>query len=163
MADPVWIAYTGAITGVVGAITGIAGAIMGYISFYRTGTLKSLDLRLELKRAEADLHLVVNGLSEQIEHAKRSRQAVLAATGQLNSGFAQKWATQWELDFGAATEMITKLPKSDSNYSSMSHSELEERLVHIHTELARANKLKEKYEVELAADNKERDRIRGSH
>lgn len=163
MADAAWISYTGAITGIVGAITGIAGAVMGYISYRRTEDLKSLDLRLELKKAESDLHLTVSELPGQIEHAKRSRQSILSANGQYRSGIAQKWATQWEQDLSAADEMLSKLPSLENDYSSFSQKELEARLVSLHREAALATKLKEKYEAEVAADEKERDRIRASH
>ncbi|QNX60182.1 hypothetical protein [Acinetobacter seifertii] len=43
------------LTAIVGAITGIAGSIMGYISLQRLSKIKSLDLRLELKKAETQL------------------------------------------------------------------------------------------------------------
>ncbi len=48
MAEPHWMGYIGMVTGIVGAFTGIADAIMGYLSYKKSSSLKSLDLRLEL-------------------------------------------------------------------------------------------------------------------
>ena len=55
MAEPHWAGYVGMVTGVIGAITGIAGAIMGYIGYRRSNKLKSLDLRLELRKSISDV------------------------------------------------------------------------------------------------------------
>lgn len=162
MADALWVTYAGVVSGIIGAITGISGAVMGYVSYRRTEVFKSLDLRIELKKAEADFNLIANELPDQIEYAKRSRQAILSATGQLRSGLAQKLEAQWEQDFITVKQIIENLPNLDSNYYSSSHFELEEKLMHIYKKIARANKLKEKYELELAADEKERDLIRAS-
>ncbi len=163
MADALWVTYAGAVSGIIGAITGIAGAVMGYVSYRRTEVFKSLDLRIELKKAETDFKLIANELPDQIEYAKRSRQAILSATGQLRSGRAQKLETQWEQDFTTVKQIIENVPNSDSNYYSSSHFELEEKLIHIYKEITRANKLKEKYETELMADEKERDLIQARH
>lgn len=74
------------LTAIVGAITGIAGSIMGYISLQRLSKIKSLDLRLELKKAETQLILTVNDLPELLTKAKRSREAISSAIGQLLQG-----------------------------------------------------------------------------
>jgi hypothetical protein len=163
VSDPIWISIIGATTGIIGAITGIAGAIMGYISYQRTEELKSLDLRIELKRAETDIQLIVNELPSQIEFAKRSRQAVLSATGQLRSGIATQLESQWENDLAEAQKMVEKLPISETDYSSFSQNELEKMLVQVHKETRQATLLKEKYDAEVAKDDKERDRIRAQH
>lgn len=55
MSDPDWLSYAG-------VITGIAGATMGYISYRRTGKMKTLDLRLELRKAVNDLRSSVESL-----------------------------------------------------------------------------------------------------
>ena len=48
--------YVGMATGIIGAITGVAGMILGYVSYKHSNTLKSLDLRLELRKAVNDRH-----------------------------------------------------------------------------------------------------------
>ncbi|UGQ30346.1 hypothetical protein [Acinetobacter calcoaceticus] len=44
-----------------------------------------MDLRLELKKAETQLILPVNDLPELLTKAKRSREAISSAIGQLRS------------------------------------------------------------------------------
>jgi hypothetical protein len=62
-------------TGVVGAVTGIAGAIMGYVSFRRSITLKSLDMRLELGKALNNVHAGLSQIEKLIERANHSSMA----------------------------------------------------------------------------------------
>lgn len=47
MAAPDWVSY-------VGAATGVAGFVMGYVAYRRSGAMKALDMRLELRRAGTD-------------------------------------------------------------------------------------------------------------
>ena len=147
------------LTAIVGAITGIAGSIMGYISLQRLSKIKSLDLRLELKKAETQLILTVNDLPDLLTKAKRSREAISSAIGQLRSGGLKKWIQEWETDHISAKQMISILPNTDSDYTSNSQRDLETKLILIHQQSAKANALKEKYEIELERDEKQRDRI----
>lgn len=50
MLDPSTDSYVGMVTGVIGAVTGVAGGILGYIGYRKTNEIKSLDLRIELKK-----------------------------------------------------------------------------------------------------------------
>src|SRR6266576_178116 len=47
-----WPPYVGVVTGIVGMITGVTGACLGYLGYRRSGRVKALDLRLELRKAE---------------------------------------------------------------------------------------------------------------
>jgi hypothetical protein len=160
MSEQAWLSYTGAITGVIGAVTGIAGAIMGYIGYRRSEELKSLDLRLELRKAANDLRSVVEELTPLLEHATKSRTAVAAATGLLGSGALKKWVSEWKVDLAAVTSMQAELPTSDADYASLGHSVLEAKLVAVHAFHAKAVRLREKYDASLAADDREREHIR---
>ena len=66
MTDPHWTSYVGMATGIVGAITGVSGAIMGYIGYRKSSQNKALDLRLELKKAVANINSDYKILLEQI-------------------------------------------------------------------------------------------------
>ena len=46
-----WPPYVGVVTGIVGMITGVTGACLGYLGYRRSGRVKALDLRLELRKA----------------------------------------------------------------------------------------------------------------
>ena len=160
MSEPIWLSYTGAVTGIIGTITGVAGAIMGYVSLRHARQLKALDLRLELRKAAADLRAVVHELPALLELAKKSRDRVAAATGMRGSGALQEWTRVWEEDITAVRALEAELPAADADYSNATPQELESRLVAIHTTSARAATLKDKYLERLAADDRERDHIR---
>jgi hypothetical protein len=74
MADPHWTSYVGMATGIIGALTGIIG-------YRKASSLKSLDLRLELKKATHNALTDVHQIEELINRASKSRQAVAAARG----------------------------------------------------------------------------------
>ena len=79
------LSYIGALTGVIGAIAGIAGSIMGYFSLRRTGEIKALELRLELVKAATDVFQKIDSVGDLLARAKKSRDAVAAATGMYHS------------------------------------------------------------------------------
>ena len=81
MTEPHWTSYVGMATGIIGAITGVSGAIMGYVSYRRSNRLKSLDLRLELRKAVNELQSNFSQIEKLIEYANQSRVAVFAARG----------------------------------------------------------------------------------
>lgn len=158
MADSNLLPYIGAITGTIGAITGIAGAAMGFVSYRRSGQMKALNLRLELRKAVGDLHDSVQSLSSLLERAKGSRTAVSAATGQ--TGALQHWQGVFEKDLSAVQRLVTETPDPGATYESLSYAELESRLVSVHQIQSQADRLYEKYRASLAADDKEREQIR---
>jgi hypothetical protein len=158
MADSNLLSYVGAISGTIGAITGIAGAVMGFVSYRRSGQMKALDLRIELRKAVGDLHDSVQSLPSLLERAKASRTAVAAATGQ--AGALQHWQGEFEKDLSTVQRLATEIPDSSATYELLSHSELESRLVSVHQIQSQANRLYEKYRASLASDDKEREQIR---
>ncbi|QNX60183.1 hypothetical protein [Acinetobacter seifertii] len=101
----------------------------------------------------------MNDLPELLTKAKRSREAISSAIGQLRSGGLKKWIQEWETDYISAKQMILILPNTDSDYISNSQRDLETKLILIHQQSVKANALKEKYEIELERDEKQRDRI----
>jgi hypothetical protein len=145
MSDPVWLSFTGAVTGVIGTITGVAGASMGYISLRHSKQLKALDLRLELRKANSDLRAAVHELPELLELARRSHDHLAAATGMLKSGASQKWTSNWEEDFAAIRVLEDELPDADADYTTATHLELESKLVAVHAITSRAAPLRDKY------------------
>lgn len=159
MAMPEWLPYVGSVTGCIGAVTGISGAIMGFVSYRRTGHLKALDLRLQLRKAEADLHDAVNGLPNLLEQANRSRANVSAAIGMYQSGQFKLWTEEYGKDTATIETMIQELPAAGATYSKMSHSDLESALVRVHVQQQKAQRLRDKYRAALAADDRTREQI----
>ena len=160
MAELDWLAYTGAISGVVGAITGIAGAVMGFIGYRYSKELKSLDLRLELRKTVSDLVAEVQELPDFLDHINRSHNAVAAATGLRGSGALQKWTTTWEADVVAVKALQQELPDPSVDHADKTPPQLEAMLVTAHTLRARGSRIREKYASELEGDERARDHLR---
>lgn len=160
MSDSAWLSYAGAITGIIGAITGIAGATMGYISYRRSGQMKALDLRLELRKSISDLQSTLQSLPSLLERAKKSHTAVASAIGHLGSSALQLWLSEYETDLSAAKSLESEVPDPSADYVNLAHSELEAKLVALHSLRSKAVHLSEKYHASLASDDKEREQIR---
>lgn len=163
MSDPHWTGYVGMATGIVGAITGIAGAVMGYFSYRRSNSLKSLDLRIQLRIEEHTANSSLSSLGELIDHANKSRQRVAAATGRPHSSMMEQWKKEVEADKTQLVEMLKKAPNTEDNYEILGEKELEARLIKVHKFQSEIDQMKEKYQTALRSDDKERDRIREAH
>lgn len=162
MAEPNWLIYLGATTGVIGAVTGIAGAVMGYVSYRRSGEMKAMDLRLELRKAQIDYCALIRELPALLERAKASRTAVSAATGMLGSGALQHWSSEWEKDDGLARAWGNDLPNPDADHRAAEHKELESKLVQVHEQHGHAVRLRDKYLASQAEDDRQRDHIKAA-
>lgn len=160
MAEPHWTSYVGMITGIIGAVTGIAGAIMGYVSYRKSNSLKSLDLRLELRKAVNDLCATLLQLEMLIENANRSREAIGTAKGLLKSGVMEKWKKDVEDDEKTVKKLLYDSPSVDDNYNDLDPKELESKLVVIHRLQVQTDELKSKYDLAIIADDEDRKKLR---
>ena len=160
MSEQSWLAYTGAIAGIIGAVTGIAGAVLAFMAFRRTGQLKSLDLRLELRRSESTLHSDIHGLVPLLESAKASRTRLSAAQGAYHSGATKHWLAQWDTDLADANSLVEGASVLDIDCSAFSQAELEARLVTVHKLQRQVVQLAGKYQGSLAADDVGREQLR---
>lgn len=154
------LSYVGATTGVIGTCTGVFGAVMGVIAYRRAGALKSIDLRLELRRLDVDLQRVIEGLPHLLEKAKKSREAINAAKGMFKSGAMQGWQQHWEQDLAAVQDLPQRLPCVDFNFDKATHKSLEHKLIEVHKLRGLADRFANKYEASLAADDGDRDHLR---
>lgn len=160
MAEPAWLIYTGTITGIIGAVTGVTGSILGYIAYRRTDQLKTLDLRLELRKSETILIADGKELVPFLDYAKNSKMAVSAATGMRNSGAISNWTSEWEADRTSAVTLTEGVPSANDDYSGLSPTELETKLVQVHALQSAIIRLKKKYEESVAADDRNREQIK---
>lgn len=167
MADAVWMSYVGMATGVVGAITGIAGAVMGYVSYRKIDGIKTLDLRLELRRAANDTRASLSALERLLEYSNRSRKAVASATGRFRSGMMQKWSEEYASDNTLVAGIQVSVPDLDENYDQLTHQELEQKLVAVHSLQNQIKSLSDKYNAAVVSDDEDRrqikEDIRGRH
>lgn len=162
MTEPHWTGYVGIATGIIGAITGISGAIMGYVSYRRSNSLKSLDLRLELKKAVNNVQSNFSQLEKLIERANKSREAVASAMGRLRSGIMEKWKQEVEADKSTVKLLHQNAPVVDKSYDDLTPKELESALVEAHQLQVQVDELRKKYDAAIQADDEDRKHIRES-
>lgn len=160
MSEPGWMGYVGMSTGLIGAITGISGAIMGYVSYRRSNSLKSLDLRIELRKAINVAQSNLQQLEKHIVYANKSREAVAAATGRFKSGMMEKWKQEVEADKNAVKLLFQNAPAADETYDDLTPKELELTLVEVHRLQVQIDELRKKYDATVLADDEERKHIR---
>ncbi len=160
MSGQSWLAYTGAIAGIVGAITGVAGAILAALALHRTSQLKALDLRLELRRTESTLQSDIHDLIPLMESAKTSRTRLAAAQLCYHSGATTHWLSEWDLDLTGAKLLVEGASDLDVDCSKFSQAELEARLVTVHKLQHQVAKIYGKYKNSLAADDAGREQLR---
>lgn len=125
MSNTEMLSYVGALTGVIGTIAGIAGSVMGYFSLRRTGEIKALELRLELVKAATDVFQKIDSVGDLLARAKKSRDAVAAATGMYHSGARQVWLRQFEADHESLNSINESFDELNVDFSSFSLRELE--------------------------------------
>ncbi|WP_097459914.1 hypothetical protein [Mangrovitalea sediminis] len=160
MPEPDWLAYTGAITGIIGAVAGVAGAITACIALRRTKELKALDLRLELRRMEGTLQSDIQDLIPLLERAKTSYTRLAAAQGKFGSGATEEWISQWEADIAEARELVAGSTVLDIDCTGFSQAALEARLVTVHKLQNQVGKFAQKYQDSLAVDCHGREQLR---
>ncbi|MBI3571110.1 MAG: hypothetical protein HY082_08405 [Gammaproteobacteria bacterium] len=147
-------------TGIIGAITGISGAIMGYVSYRRSNSLKSLDLRIELRKAINVAQSDLQQLEKLIEYANKSRERVASATGKFKSGMMEKWKQEVEADKSAVKQLFQNVPAADKSYDDLTPKALESTLVEVHRHQVQIDKLSKKYDTAVRADDEEQKHIR---
>lgn len=129
----------------LGAATGIVGAVLGYLGYRQSRHIKSLDLRIELRKAASDLRADVLELPALLENARGSRAAINAARGLSFTGAFEAWKGQLETDLVSAQALASELPAADNTFRKASQAELEAKLVDVHALGRRANSLRQKY------------------
>ena len=160
MAEPHWMGYVGMVTGVIGAVTGVAGAIMGYVGYRRSNTLKSLDLRLELRKAATDVRIALKQLRELIDAASRSRANNLAARGMSQSGAMHGWNNEVKADNAKLGKLHECVPAEGISYNTLGPSALESELVAVHKCQKEIEVLRDKYISAMRSDEESRKYIR---
>ncbi|WP_139351545.1 hypothetical protein [Rhodanobacter sp. C06] len=152
MAVPDWVSY-------VSLAGGVIGTVSGCMAYRRTGRMKALDLRLELRKTDKDLRDLIGGLGDFLQQANASRQSLVAASGTFRSGSMQGWRIELEADLARIKELEAALPPADANYKGHSSERLESLLVDRHVLQTEAMKLRDKYEAAMKRDDKDREQI----
>lgn len=163
MADPHWTSYVGLVTGIVGAITGISGAVMGYIGYRKSNEIKSLDLRLELRKSIINFESSFSQIEKLLPYANKSHERVASAIGNYHSGAMVIWKKTYEKDQSELKQISDEAQKFSNDLESLSQTGLETELVKIHKLQNQLNALGAKYNKAVESDDKERERIKDRH
>ena len=155
MAEPHWTSYVGIVSGLIGAITGISGALMGYKSYRRSNKLKSMELRLELRKDMNTAYININKMKEQMDKADRSRKRLLFKLGHGRSGAMDKWKNEVSADKNKVVTLLDGVPKSGVDYDKMHIKELERALVKIHGLNGQIQHLLDKYSEAIRSDGEQ--------
>ena len=118
----------------------------------------------------SDVHALIDPLPDLLEKSRDSRITILAHMGwgpkgppgeEQSPSIAWKtWMAAWESDFQAAKDLVRKVPDANETFQHLKHQDLETKLVEVHDLARRATGLRDKYQAELAADDKLRDDLR---
>lgn len=162
MLDPSIGSYVGMGTGVIGAVTGIAGGILGYIGYRKTNEIKSLDLRIELKKGIIEFSNILSKTEKLLPCANVSRQRVAAALGGLESGAMVKWRQDYESDLTVLKGLPNNRP-SISCLEKLNQISLEKEIINLHGLQLKVKELNEKYSDYMQVDEVERGRLRSKY
>ena len=155
MSEELLIGYAGMFTGIIGAITGISGAIFGYIGYARSKKVKSLDLRLEFRKAINILSNDLDRLTKLIADGNESKKRIASASGWFRSGRMVTWNQRIEHDQKKLDELIAASPQKTDVHTKLNEEELETHLVKIHDLQNNTTFLIKKYEASLLEDRGE--------
>lgn len=145
MTDSNLISYIGMATGIIGAVTGATGAILGVLSYRKVNKLKSLDLRLEYRKAVTETDSLASSVGQLIKETNGTRITLAAASGRSKSGFMEQWEEQTKKDKARVQELRSNIPRSDNGFLDLSTNELETALVDIHKTKVALEGYQEKY------------------
>tara|TARA_Y100000588_G_C14151248_1_gene880642 strand:- start:88 stop:558 length:471 start_codon:yes stop_codon:yes gene_type:complete len=116
------------IFGFIGASAGIAGAWVSFVNQKKVQKIKSLDLRIALRR---ELNLVGSRLDEAdilLPNAHKSRLRVLSMTGMLRSGKSVVIQKMLKEDTNSIKLIRENYYRTEKNINTDSYASLEEKL-----------------------------------
>lgn len=161
MSDPgLLFASIGAGAGIIGAITGIAGAIFGYKGYKRSKDVRSLDIRLELRKDVNALDQDLIRLTDLIVESHQSKQRRASADGWFRSGAMEKWTQDVKNDQEKIEELKRLSPKKSVNFDLLNEKQLEAKLVEVHDLQLTITTMLKKYEDSLSDDRENAKLIR---
>ncbi|WP_413183382.1 hypothetical protein [Paraburkholderia sacchari] len=152
MPDADWTNYVGTATGLIALAVSIG-------AYRRSNQIKSLDMRIELRKVIGESHDSLNNLRSLIDYAAGSRRAVLAARGQGRSGAMQVWEQTLTTDRAEIERIAAALRSEDADFAALSQARLETELVAAYKLKTGLTNLVDKYRGEVTADNDARRQI----
>jgi hypothetical protein len=141
-------------------VASLVGAVAGVWALIRTSRFKALDLRIPLRKDEADLRDLIDSLPGLMQRAVQSRNAIDGARGLYKSGVHVMFVEEMEAATKAIQDLTKMRPLDGQDHRGVSAADLESRIVEIHRVTVRAKALRDKFLASIATDDHERERLR---
>ena len=151
------------VAGAIGAITGGIALVVSIKSYLLAKEMKSLDLRLDLRKAFNNLDVLLSGIGGYLDFVHQSHIRVLAATGRNQSGEMQLFEEDFAGDRTRLSRLLGSQPRRESNYERLTPSELEKRVEAVHAFHVQVADLRGKYQKLFESDEERRREIREVH
>lgn len=158
-----WVDFAGVFFGLIGAVTGCTGAVISYKNFKKVQKVKSLDLRIELRRTINEIRALLLEAENLLPRAYKSRLAVHSATGKLRSGATASWQTEYMKDLKSLEDINERFCRAEKHLNVDSYETLEQKLDSIDQLKREILPIVSKYLETLKEDDKVRERIRDQH
>ena len=146
-------AVVGMLTGIVGGASGLIGLFVSIWNVRRVSAIKSLDLRLELRRALEDHALQRNGIEEFLDRVFQSHRRVQAVQVGTGGGAARILEEEFTNDKAWLARLLEAAPRARESYQDLSPAQLEEELVAVHRSSGQLKALRDKYNDVLQKDD----------
>jgi hypothetical protein len=143
----------------IGAIAGVIALVVSIAAHRRTHKVKSLDMRVELRKVLAESHEALSNLRTLIDYAAGSRRAVLAARGHGRGGTMVLWEQHLATDRAEIDRITAALRSEAADFTTMSEVQLEEELVAAYKLKTALSTLVQKYRDEVTQDHDARRQI----
>ncbi len=140
----------------VGAITGPIALLVSAKSYALARSVKTLDLRLELKKAYNKLDIALSGIEEFFAHVHQSHTRVAAAIGLLNSGAMVLFEQEFTQDRDRLRGLLATQPMRSTNFERIAAAELVDQIAAIHAFQSQIDDLRAKYQKILDSDDEHR-------
>jgi uncharacterized coiled-coil DUF342 family protein len=153
MTEPHW-------TGYVGMLSGIIGVGVALFSNWKVNKIKSLDLRLELKKLVLNINSNLVQLDELMDLANSSRTNMSAARGRTTSGEMVKWKDEYQKALSIKDTLLQNAPDPSNKYTNLSPHKLENKLIELFDYAGKVNTLCDKYKQEIQKDEEDRKQLK---
>lgn len=140
--------------------TGFIGMVTGCLGYLKSSQMKSLDLRLELRKSLASAHHELSLARGCIELAAESRRRVMAATGHGRSGNMIAWNRSVETDTATLNGIAPTIRSEEAEFSELNDKQLESEIVATHSAIEALSTLRMKYQETYKEDEERRREIR---
>jgi hypothetical protein len=154
-----WFDYFGAATGVLGMLFGVAGACLGYLGYRRSTDMKTIDLRLELRRTVVAARATLEEIPVTVDRAMASRSSRQAAAGAFRSDAHQAWIKMANADRARLFALREGLPADHEAFDAQPPTTLESKIIEIEMIVREAKFIREKYSAEPAESASTPERV----